>query len=73
MFIDEYTGNKYGARSREINNTIKEALLKYGIPLDSTYTGKAFYGMKEYVKKIKLKIKRFYLYIQVEHHCFFEI
>ncbi len=58
MFIDEYTGNKYGARSREINNTIKEALLKYGIPLDSTYTGKAFYGMKEYVKKNKIENKK---------------
>ena len=25
----------------------------YGIPLDATYTGKAFMGMTEYIKEIK--------------------
>ncbi len=37
---------------------IKEVLLYYGLPLDSTYTGKAFYGMKEYLTKNNIKDKK---------------
>lgn len=50
-FIDDYTGNGYGTTNKEIEDTIKNAYLTFGIPLDKTYTGKAFYGMREYIRK----------------------
>ena len=51
IFIDEYVGEGYGKTNLEINEIIREVLCKYGIPLDSTYTGKAFWGMKKYFEE----------------------
>ena len=49
IFIDDYIGVGYSKKNETILSTIKDALIKYGLPLDSTYTGKAFYGMKQYL------------------------
>lgn len=49
VFLDQYTGDGYGKESSELSNIIKESMVKYGIPLDSTYTAKAFLGMKKYL------------------------
>ncbi len=57
LFIDDYTGDGYGKESDAILNTIRQQLIKNGLPLDTTYTGKAFLGMKEYVKSKGLKDK----------------
>ena len=38
--------------------TVKEVFLNYGIPLDSTYTGKAFDGMRKYITVNGIKDKR---------------
>lgn len=51
IFIDEYTGDGYGTDSAVIQDTIKKSLVKYGMPLDSTYTGKAFLGMEKYIRQ----------------------
>lgn len=51
IFIDDYTGDGYGCENESIEKTIVEVLVKYGVPLDSTYTGKAFAGMKNYLAK----------------------
>ena len=51
IFLDQYIGNGYGKENVEIENTIKECMLRYGIPMDSTYTAKAFLGMKKYLQK----------------------
>ncbi|MBV1819012.1 pyridoxal-phosphate dependent enzyme [Bacteroidales bacterium MSK.15.36] len=56
-FIDDYVLKGYGHYNKEILETIKEVLIKDGIPLDTTYTGKAFWGMKEYIKKNQIKGK----------------
>jgi D-cysteine desulfhydrase len=32
-------------------------MIQHGIPLDSTYTGKAFWGMMQYIKKEQIKEK----------------
>lgn len=56
-FIDDYILDGYGTYNEKITNTIKEILIKEGIPLDTTYTGKAFWGMKEYIKKNDVKGK----------------
>ena len=50
FFIDDYTSG-YGKNDRRVADTIDNVLKKYGIPLDATYTGKAFMGMQEYIKK----------------------
>lgn len=57
LFDDTYTGEGYGKENSDIINTIKEVLINYGIPMDSTYTGKAYTGMKEYLEKNKIKNK----------------
>lgn len=57
IFDDSYIMDGYGKNNSDINYTIKDVLVKYGIPLDSTYTGKAFYGMNDYIKKNNIKNK----------------
>lgn len=56
IFIDDYTSG-YGKGDRRVIETIETVLKKYGIPLDATYTGKAFMGMSEYIKKERIKGK----------------
>lgn len=56
VFIDDYT-NGYGKDDRRVLNTIKDVMKNYGIPLDTTYTGKAFMGMQEYIKSADIKGK----------------
>ena len=51
LFIDNYIGDGYGAECKEIREVIKDAMIRFGLPLDSTYTGKAFLGMKKYIDK----------------------
>lgn len=58
VFVDGYTGSGYGKESDAVIETIKEAMLRYGIPLDSTYTGKAFYGMKQYLMDNQIRNKK---------------
>lgn len=50
-FIDDFVLEGYGSYNQQVLETIKEVLLNDGIPMDTTYTGKAFWGMKEYLKK----------------------
>ena len=50
VFIDDYTSG-YGKSDGRVKEAILFALRNYGIPLDETYTGKAFMGMGEYIKK----------------------
>ena len=49
-FVDDYILDGYGTYNENILNTIKEVFSLEGIPLDTTYTGKGFWGMKEYIK-----------------------
>lgn len=56
VFIDDYT-NGYGKDDRRVWHTIKGVMKNYGIPLDTTYTGKAFMGMQEYIKLANIRGK----------------
>lgn len=58
IFIDDYTGDGYGQNNSDIEKIIKEIMVEYGVPLDSTYTGKAFNGMKKYIDKEKICDKK---------------
>lgn len=54
IFIDDYTSG-YGKDDKRVTETIETIFKTYGIPLDATYTGKAFMGMTEYIESIKDK------------------
>lgn len=56
-FIDQYIGNGYADVYPEIKETIKELAQKEAILLDPVYTGKAFYGMKNYISKNNISNK----------------
>lgn len=56
-FIDDYVLDGYGKYNDEIDETIKKVLTNYGIPLNRTYTGKAFWGMENYLEKANIKDK----------------
>lgn len=55
---DAYLCDGYGIYNRQIEKTIYEQLTYNGMPLDPTYTGKAFWGMKEYLKKNNITGKK---------------
>jgi len=56
-FIDDYTGDGYGVSNERIFKELQHVLIQEGIPLDMTYTGKAFAGMCDFVEKNKIKKK----------------
>ena len=49
VFIDDYTGSGYSKTDESVNTSIMEMMTMYGIPMDATYVGKAFSGMKKYI------------------------
>ena len=51
VFTDDYVGDGYGAYTPDVAATIEMVMRNYGIPLDTTYTGKAFSGMLDYLEK----------------------
>ena len=55
---DAYLCGGYGSYDERITDTIFRVLRTYGIPLDPTYTGKAFYGMEEYLRMHNIREKR---------------
>ncbi|MCQ2272805.1 MAG: pyridoxal-phosphate dependent enzyme [Bacteroidales bacterium] len=56
--LGDYRCDGYGTYSKEVMDMIKHQFAKNGINLDATYTGKAFYGMQDYLKKNNIKGKR---------------
>ncbi|MBQ4120185.1 MAG: pyridoxal-phosphate dependent enzyme [Clostridia bacterium] len=57
IFDDSYICGGYGKHTPEIKETIHQMLCQNGIPLNATYTGKAFWGMTEFIKKNNIKNK----------------
>lgn len=54
---DKYMG-EYGSYTPHILDTIKKVYLTNGIALDTTYTGKAFAGMLDYIRENNIVQKR---------------
>ena len=48
-FTDRYVRDGYGKGSEDTGGTIKRVMARYGIPMDVTYTGKAFDGMAHFL------------------------
>lgn len=57
IFLDEYTGDGYASSNPHINETIRTLLVETGIPLDSTYTGKAYTAMLHIIKSQEIEGK----------------
>ena len=55
--IDDYVLDGYGKYNAEIDQTIHNVLIDYGIPLNRTYTGKAFWGMGKFLEKENIENK----------------
>ena len=56
IFVDDFTSG-YGKDDQRVLDIIEMVLKTYGIPLDSTYTGKAFMGMTEYLAEHQISGK----------------
>lgn len=50
-FLDDYILGGYGDANAAIHGWIRRMLHEEGIPMDSTYTGKAFWGMVEHLEE----------------------
>lgn len=56
-FTDAYRLEGYGKYDNAIMDTIQKVMNQEGIPLDSTYVGKAFHGMCQYLEEHEIKDK----------------
>ncbi|MBQ2633786.1 MAG: pyridoxal-phosphate dependent enzyme [Oscillospiraceae bacterium] len=56
VFLDAYTSG-YGKDDNSVTETIETVLKNYGVPLDATYTGKAFLGMTKYIEQTQIRGK----------------
>lgn len=56
--LDEYLCNGYGQYTPDMYELIQLMYTEYGIPMDTTYVGKAFWGMKNYLAKAGIKNKK---------------
>ncbi|MBR2472071.1 MAG: 1-aminocyclopropane-1-carboxylate deaminase, partial [Clostridia bacterium] len=50
IFDDNYICGGYGQYDDEIVDTVRNVMINEGIGLNTTYTGKAFSGMKKYLE-----------------------
>ena len=57
IFDDSYIQDGYGKSGDSVRNLIKYMMAAHGIPMDSTYVGKACAGMFEYIKKNRIADK----------------
>lgn len=55
FFTDQYMEGGYGAYSENVAQIIRDVYRTDGLPLDMTYTGKAFYGMVRYLEENRIR------------------
>lgn len=55
IFTDRYICDGYGKYNNDILETIKNVLVTDGMALNTTYTGKAFWGMNQYIVENEIK------------------
>ena len=54
VFTDKYRLGGYGSYNEEVTHLIGKVMSHEGIPMDTTYVGKAFYGMLKYLQAKKI-------------------
>lgn len=57
VFTDQFRMGGYGKHNSELKPFLQTVMNREGIPMDTTYVGKAFYGMVQYVKEHKIQGK----------------
>lgn len=57
IVLDNYLMGGYGQYNNELKELCLNSIKEYGFILDTCYSGKAFYGMLNYIKKNKLEEK----------------
>ncbi|MDE7334031.1 MAG: pyridoxal-phosphate dependent enzyme [Lachnospiraceae bacterium] len=57
IFTDTFRLGGYGQYNEDVAKTIKKVMMQEGIPMDSTYVGKAFWGMCRYLQENDIKDK----------------
>ena len=57
IFLDDYTGDGYACSNEYINGKIKQLFMDTGIPLDPTYTGKAYSAMLDIIHQQQIEGK----------------
>lgn len=55
VVLDEYLMGGYGHYNEDLKELSENALKEYGVILDTCYSGKAFYGMMDFVKNNKIE------------------
>lgn len=55
IFTDAYRLGGYGKFNDGVKETIQKVMDREGIPMDSTYVGKAFYGMCRYLRENQIE------------------
>lgn len=55
IFDDQFLLGGYGSSNADLNQFLKEIAKSYGLVLDPVYSGKAFYGMWNYIKSGRIK------------------
>lgn len=58
IFTDAYRCGGYGRYTAEVAQTIDLVMRREGIPMDTTYVGKAFHGMLAYLKEQGIEHKQ---------------
>lgn len=56
--LDQYKKGGYGKYDQEIIDCIRQEFAKNSLPLDPVYTGKAFWGMQQYLIEKEIKNKK---------------
>lgn len=51
ILADEYLQGGYGKYGRDIEACVRRQFVENALPLDPTYTGKAFWGMEQYLRE----------------------
>src|SRR5690554_2327832 len=57
IVLDNYLMGGYGQYNNELKELCLNSIKEYGFTLDTCYSGKAFYGMMDYINKNNLKDK----------------
>lgn len=58
VFTDAYRCGGYGSYTANVEETIDRVMHREGIPMDTTYVGKAFHGMLAFVQENQIRDKR---------------
>ncbi|MDM1454772.1 1-aminocyclopropane-1-carboxylate deaminase/D-cysteine desulfhydrase [Myroides odoratimimus] len=58
IVLDDYLCGGYGMYNDEIKELSQNSIKEFGFTLDTCYTAKAFYGMKDFIKRNDLENKK---------------